>query len=202
MNLFAASPTKEALATFAPDAESSTDAELIARINRGEEAAFGTLYERHRDWVAGLAFRLTGDHGLAMDVVQETFLYVLRKFPGFTLTCQFRSFLYPAVRNLAIAARQKAVRLQGHEELDPDALEAPAAGPDPEAGRARLAAALASLPEPQREVLLLRVVDGLNLQEIGEAMGVPLGTVKSRLHHALAALRKDDRARELFGEER
>ena len=61
-----------------------------------------------------------------------------------------------------------------------------------------LALALDGLPEEQREVLLLRFVDGLSLAEVAEAMDIPLGTVKSRLHNALTALRRDPRTREFF----
>src|SRR2546423_15536798 len=84
------------------------DQQLIAAINCGDSAAFEVLYFRYRDWVVGLAHRIIGDSDAALDVMQETFLYFLRKFPGFKLTANFKTFLYPAVRNLAIAARQKA----------------------------------------------------------------------------------------------
>jgi RNA polymerase sigma-70 factor (ECF subfamily) len=198
LNLFANILTKGVLAT--PEYESDSDECLVARINEGDEAAFETLYRRHRDWVAGLAFRLVGDHGLAMDVLQETFLYVLRKFPGFHLTCQFRSFLYPAVRNLAIAARKKAGRAQDSGSLDLPSLEAPATKDDSGVDRTHLTAVLALLSEVQREVLLLRFVDGMSLKEIAEALGVPTGTVKSRLHNALATLRSDERTRDFFRE--
>ena len=91
---------------------SRSDAELVAAINNGDAGAFDVLYFRHRDWVIALAYRLTGDRDAALDVLQETFLYVLRKFPGFRLTANFKTFLYPAVRNLSIAARRKAARYQ------------------------------------------------------------------------------------------
>jgi len=174
-----------------------SDEALIALVNQGDDVAFEFLYRRHRDWVVQLAARLTGSPDLALDVLQETFLYVLRKFPGFRLTCQFRSFLYPAVRNLAITARQKAARLQGSEEALA-AMPAPENADDADRSRAQLAEALANLPKGQREVLLLRFVDGLSLEEIGVALAIPTGTVKSRLHHALVALRQDSRAQKFF----
>jgi len=59
---------------------------------------------------------------------------------------------------------------------------------------------LANLPPAQREVLLLRFVDGLSLQEIADALEIPLGTVKSRLHHALETLRQDERAKQFYQE--
>jgi RNA polymerase sigma-70 factor (ECF subfamily) len=173
-----------------------TDPELIAAINGGDAAAFEVLYQRYRDWVVHLAARLTGDEHLALDVLQETFLYVLKKFPGFRLTAQFKTFLYPAVRNLSIAARRKTKRLQS-DETELQAIADTAAQSQP-AAAADLAFVLDGLPEEQREVLLLRFVDGLSLAEIASALGIPLGTVKSRLHNALAALKQDPRTREFF----
>jgi RNA polymerase sigma-70 factor (ECF subfamily) len=175
------------------------DVELVAAINRGSHVAFELLYHRHRDWAVNLAFRFTADEALALDVLQETFLYLLRKFPGFELRASLRTFLYPAIRNLSIAARRKAGRCQA-DDFENELL---ASLPAPETGGAGdddLAVVLAKLPVPQREVLLLRFVDGFSLEEIAEALSIPVGTVKSRLHNALKALRDDPRTRELLGE--
>jgi RNA polymerase sigma-70 factor (ECF subfamily) len=176
--------------------DTRSDLELIAAINGGDAAAFEALYFRYRDWVAGLAFRLTGHSDSAADVLQETFLYVLRKFPGFRLTANFKTFLYPAVRNLSIAARRKAERYQS-SEAELERIEG-APAPEPTPGPAELEVVLARFPEDQREVLLLRFVDGLRLAEIAEAMDIPLGTVKSRLHNALETLRQDERTKQFF----
>jgi RNA polymerase sigma-70 factor, ECF subfamily len=184
--------------TATHDREASrTDVELVAAINRGDADAFEVLYFRHRDWVAGLAYRFTGDSDAALDVLQETFLYLLRKFPGFRLTASLKTFLYPAVRNLSIAARRKAARYQA-TAAELEQLEEAA---DPQVAGAEtgdLQFVLARLPQEQREVLLLRFVDGLSLAEIAEAMGIALGTVKSRLHNALQTLRQDERTRNFF----
>src|SRR6185295_13922303 len=91
-----------------PDGRS--DLELVAALNAGDTGAFDTLYHRHRDWVVNLAFRFTGDRDLALDVLQETFLYFVKKFPGFQLTANLRTFFYPAVRNLSLTARRKTER--------------------------------------------------------------------------------------------
>ncbi len=180
------------------DPDSLSDRELIAAINGGDAAAFEILYFRYKDWVAGLAFRFTGDSDAALDVLQETFLYFLRKFPGFRLTANFKTFLYPAVRNLSIAARRKAERYQASSEALNQLENTP--GPtETEPACGDLEAVLASLPEEQREVILLRFVDGLSLGEIAEAMDIPLGTVKSRLHNGLQTLRQDERTRSFFG---
>jgi RNA polymerase sigma-70 factor, ECF subfamily len=176
---------------------SRSDLELVAAINRGDAAAFEVLYLRHRDWVAGRAYRFTGDSDAALDVLQETFLYLLRKFPNFRLTANLKTFLYPAVRNLSIAARRKAARYQA-TPAELDLIEhAPAPATTP-AAAGDLQTVLAALPEEQREVVLLRFVDGLSLAEIADAMSIPLGTVKSRLHNALQTLRQDDRTRTFF----
>jgi RNA polymerase sigma-70 factor (ECF subfamily) len=178
------------------DAGALSDGELVAAMNGGDAAAFEVLYFRHRDWVTNLAFRFTGDSDAALDVLQETFLYVLRKFPGFQLTANFKTFLYPAVRNLSIAARRKAERYQASEEGLKQIENTPA--PTVESASGDLNIVLAELPEEQREVILLRFVDGLSLNEIAEAMEIPVGTVKSRLHNALQTLRRDERTKEYF----
>lgn len=179
------------------DRDARSDLELVAAINGGDADAFEFLYLRYRDWVTGLAYRFTGDSDAALDVLQETFLYFLKKFPGFRLTANLKTFLYPAVRNLSIAARRKTARFQSSE---PELAQIEQT-PSPEvsgAPKSELEAVLSLLPEEQREVLLLRFVDNLKLSEIAEAAAVPLGTVKSRLHNALNALREDPRTKLFF----
>jgi len=173
-----------------------SDLELVAAINGGDAAAFEVLYLRYRDWVVGLASRFTGDEDLAMDVLQETFLYLLKKFPGFALTASFKTFIYPAVKNLAIAARNKARRYQSTEAemAGVEGTPAPVESSSPD----DLRQILKRLSEEHREVLLLRFVDGLDLAEIARAMDIPLGTVKSRLHNALGTLRADPRTKQFF----
>jgi RNA polymerase sigma-70 factor (ECF subfamily) len=174
--------------------DARSDLQLIAAINGGDAAAFDVLYFRYRDWVVGLALRFTGSEDLALDVMQETFIYFLKKFPGFKLTANLKTFLYPAVRNLSIAARQKAQRYHSTESEQQSLGELTTADAPPD----ELAVVLENLSEEHREVLLLRFVDGLALGEIAEAMGIPLGTVKSRLHNALEILRNDPRTKEFF----
>lgn len=173
------------------------DTELIERINTGDAAAFEVLYRRHRDWVVGLAFRFTGDHALALDVMQETFLYLLGKCPGLNLRARLRTMLYPAVRHLALAALEKAHRCQGPPEWL-DERPAPTNATSASVQDETLRAVLRMLPGGHGEVLRLRFVEGFKLEEIAAAMELPLGTVKSRLHHALQVLRKDSRTREYF----
>jgi RNA polymerase sigma-70 factor (ECF subfamily) len=157
------------------------DDELIRAWQRGDDAAFETLYRRHRDWVVNVAYRFCGNRADALDVLQETWLYVVRKRDGLTLTARFTTFLYPAVKHLALDRRKKARR---HAPLDAAPEPTALAGLPPDT-----APLLAGLSETQREILTLRFLDGLDLSEIAGMLKIPLGTVKSRLHHALRAAR-------------
>ena len=179
------------------EGDARTDRELITAINGGDSGAFEVLYYRYRDWVAALALRFTRDDHAALDVLQETFLYLLKKFPGFRLTANLKTFLYPAVRNLSIAARRRAERCQANE-ADLWQIEQAVAPEDASPRTRELGLVLTVLPDEQREVLLLRFVDGLSLAEVAAAMEIPLGTVKSRLHSALQALRQNKRTKEFF----
>ncbi len=180
-----------------PNSDLRSDLELIDAVNEGDSAAFDVLYLRHRDWVVNLAFRFTRDRDLALDVLQETFLYFLTKFPGFRLTAKLTTFFYTAVRNLSLTALKKARRYQSDEEIS-EHVEAPEEAAPVENQREQLAAVMSELSEEHREVLLLRFVEGMKMGEIAETMGIPTGTVKSRLHNALTALRKDERTKKFF----
>ena len=177
-----------------PD-DSRNDQELIAALNAGDSSAFDGLYYCYRDRVIRLALRFSGNEADAQDVLQETFAYLFRKFPGFALTASMTTFLYPVVRNLSLAARRKRRKAKAAGALD----ELPGfVLVDPRDGRDELGMALAGLPAAQRDTLLLRFADDLSLDEIAAAMEVPVGTVKSRLHHALAALRAEPKIKEVF----
>ena len=157
-----------------------SDQELIQASQRGDMQAFEQLYLRYRDWVVALAYRFCGHHDDALDVLQETFAYVVRKLPGFVLSCQFKTFLYPAVKHIALNRKRAS---QAHVPL------ADSADPPVETARSHGREVLAGLPDEQQEVVWLRFVDGMDLKDIAETMGIPLGTVKSRLHTALQTLR-------------
>ena len=167
--------------------DNRTDQQLVEAINSGDADAFDVLYYRHRDWTMRLAVRFTGHHDDALDVLQETFAYLARKFPGFVLTSALTTFLYPAVRNFSIAARKKRQRSSGGEDQLPLIVENTAADSP---GREELAVSLRSLSDDHREILLMRYVDEMTQPEIAAALELPLGTVKSRLHHAIQAAKQ------------
>ena len=174
-----------------------SDRELVEFCNRGSRddavAAFESLYRRHRDYVTRVSLRFGADRDAAVDVLQETFLYLLKKFPpsgeGLVLTAQLRSLLYPVAKNLTLSLLRRSARLDDSEEFDPDRLPAPAAADPVERDPARLSSAVARLSPERREVLLLRFVDDMSLQDIADTLSIPLGTVKSRLHLAVRELR-------------
>src|SRR5829696_8657443 len=168
---------------------SRSDQDLIAATNRGDAEAFEDLYRRYRDWVVRLALRFTHDEDLALDVLQEVFVYFMKKFPGFELRCELKTFLYPAVRNLALGMRRKTERYVSDDET---IANQPTQPPSQQGAASEVLLAVVSfLPEQQREVIMLRFVDGLALNEIATALDIPLGTVKSRLHNALDTLEKN-----------
>jgi RNA polymerase sigma-70 factor (ECF subfamily) len=175
-----------------PASDPRSDQDLVVAANAGDTSAFDALYHRHKNWVISLATRFTGDADQALDVTQETFIYLLSKFPGFKLTSRLTTFLYPAVKNISIAVRRKSAKFTGGQQPF-DTLPAPVATRQNE-----LTAVVAGLPDTHREVVLMRFVDGLALDEIATALDIPLGTVKSRLHNALATLRGDPSVRKFF----
>lgn len=173
-----------------------SDEELIELANNGDPDAFETLYYRYKDWVYSLAWRFTGNQEQALDVLQETFFYILKKFPNLKLTARMTTFLYPVVKHLSLTIRRGNKR-QIHigEPLN----ELPLPVPKNIGGsRAELAAVLAVLPDEQREVILMRFVDDMKIVEIAKVLNIPVGTVKSRLHNALQTLRHDRRTRDYF----
>jgi len=172
-----------------------TDQQLIAAINAGSEQAFEALYRRYRDWVVNLAYRFTHNRDDAIDVMQEVFIYVLRKFPGFELTAKFKTFLYPAVKHTAIALRDKRRRTA---DLDHTTAEQMIESSESHDDHGDLLALLNTLGQTHREVVILRFVDDLSMEEIAAALDIPPGTVKSRLHHATANMRADPKFRKFF----
>ena len=128
-------------------------------------------------------------------------MHLLTRFPGFTLTAQLKTYLYPVVRHTALAMARKGRRSLALDAKD-HAAEALADEPlnDGLSDLAALQDALDALDDGHREVVILRFADDLSLQEIALAMQIPLGTVKSRLHNALAQLRGDVRLRDFFAQ--
>ena len=178
-----------------------SDLELIDAVNQGDAQAFEALYLRHRDYTLRLAMRFTGERNLALDAVQDSFIYFYKKFPGFVLTAKLTTFLYPVVKHNALSLKQKAKRAQGDasdQTLKAQQDSTPGNDPAQSESTDDLHTLLNTLPDAQREVLVLRFVDGLSLEEISKALDIPLGTVKTRTHHAIKKLRESPMTKKYF----
>ncbi len=193
------------------------EAGLVAAVATGSEAALASLYDRHVSSIFATAFRLTGDRSVAEDVVQEVFLTLWNRAETFdTSVGSLAAWLGTIARNRAVdrlrAARRRPQLVSlsstgGDDEPDSSALErlANARGTvggvvDADAGdpadvlatletQAAIGLALAGMPEPEREVILLAYQDDLTQSEIAARLGWPLGTVKTRTRRALLRLR-------------
>lgn len=161
-----------------------SDEELARALRDGDATAFDAVYTRYHEWVLALAFRFTRNREDALDVLQDTFAYLHRKRREFELRSQMKTFLYPVVKHLSVSRARLARR---QTPLDPKI--DPAAPP---VVADEVAGLLSVLSDVQQEVVLMRFVDGLDLQSIADALEVPLGTVKSRLHSALELLRENN----------
>src|SRR5258706_6300524 len=140
--------TDDSMNQSPPDPRS--DEQLVAALNGGDSSAFDAIYFRYREWVARMAQRFVGNENDALDVLQETFLYLHRKFPGFVLTARLTTFLYPVVKHLALANRRKRGRM-GEDLGALESMPAPAT-PSPRAGLEDLRKILEAVPEIHREV--------------------------------------------------
>lgn len=185
-------------------AVASAEAALVERCAAGDEVACTALVDEHQRMVYQLAFHLLGDHQEALDLSQEVFLRVFRTIHAFRGQSSLRTWIYRIVLNQAHnrqrwwrrRRRDDQVPLDDHLRAHGDVLAAAeTAAPDrilhqKELGE-RLRRALAALPFDQRSAIVLREIDGLSYEEIAYALGVRVGTVKSRLARARQALRAE-----------
>jgi RNA polymerase sigma-70 factor (ECF subfamily) len=196
----------------APAATRDDDA-LIRASQAGDLDAFNLLVQRHERPVFNVALRLLRDVGLAEDATQDTFIRAWQNIGSFQ-TGSVRSWLYKIATNrsydmLRASSRRPAGSLEAEMvEIEPIWSSGGAGDESPDAHALRrelsiyLERALTALPDDQRMVVMLVDVQGLDYHEVAEAMGIALGTVKSRLSRARAKIRQmladDTDARELF----
>lgn len=158
--------------------------------------SFAEFFEQGRTRAYCFALHLVGEREEAMDITQEAYLRLHERWAGRDPGREPTAWLYSVIRNLAIDhLRRRARRPQA--ELDQALLRSPALGPEQAAEQSeraeRLWAAIRSLPAEQREILLLRDWHGLDYGQIAEVLGLSLGTVSSRLHHAREKVREQMR---------
>lgn len=171
------------------------DNQLIEAALAGNSAAFGELVRKYQDRLYNTMTHLTRSSEDARDVVQEAFVKAFVKLDTFQRSSAFYTWLYRIAFNTAMSQKRRqrptlsvdARSDCGHETLDP------AAGPCDRLEREELAmqvrAALETLSEEHRTVLVLRDIDGCDYEAMAEMLSIPVGTVRSRLHRARLQLR-------------
>jgi RNA polymerase sigma-70 factor (ECF subfamily) len=171
-----------------------SDEALVALVARGDEDAFTELYDRVSRVAYGLALRVLRDERHAEDAVQEAFLQVWRTAAAFRADrAKASTWILTLVHRRAVDLVRREERRQA-DPLPDEPAAAAAAAPDDEAWlrfeRERVQRALRQLPDVQRETLELAYYGGFSQTELAERLGVPLGTIKSRMFAGLTRLRE------------
>ncbi len=188
-----------------------TDEWLLARLRAGEKDVFGTLVRRYERELFGYLRRYLGDDDLADDVFQNTFVQVYLKIQQYEPGRPARPWLYAIATNQAIDALRRRNRRADQRadtatttdedgqarplfELLPAAGDEPSESADRGEQRELVRAAVDRLPDLLRQVVILAYFQGLKYRDVAEALDIPVGTVKSRLHAALARLTEEWKA--------
>jgi RNA polymerase sigma-70 factor, ECF subfamily len=166
-----------------------TDESLLQRARQGDREAFCDWVLRHRRAVLAVAYRMSGDAGLADDVAQTVFIRAWTQLPQLRVVEAGKGWLYRLAVNATI---DQLRRERPPLPLSPEAADC-TAGPEGQtlAGERAVAVqrAVLALPEQCRAALILREFEGLSYQEIAQALAIPVGTVMSRLHYGRSLLR-------------
>ena len=159
------------------------DPETLARAQRGEPVAFRALYERYADVVYAFVRRMLGDDATAEDALQDTFLRVARSLPSFDVdgAAALSTWILSIARRAALTPRRPVPSIAREPDVAPAPVEL-------QGTRRRLENALAALSPEQRMVFVLRELSQLSYEEIAQTIAIDVGTVRSRLHRARAAL--------------
>ena len=172
--------------------ENAPDEELMQMAAKDDQAAFERLVIRHQNPLLNFFIR-SGVYTDAEDLVQQTFVRLYRYRDRYSPTAKFTTFLYLLARQVRVDEVRKRIRLKNlRDKLKADeerAVPVPTAAPYTGISD-DLQAALARLSEAHREVVVLGMLQELPYAEVAEILGVPVGTVKSRMFHALRALRQ------------
>jgi RNA polymerase sigma-70 factor (ECF subfamily) len=185
------------------DPGAKTDERLIEDYLEGDHAALQSIIERYHDDLMRFLRRMTGSHALAEDVFQDTFLQIHQSIRTFDTSRRFKPWLFTIAANKARDAlrrdkRRKAASLSANATEDGPAfvdlmaidLPGPELPLEHAERNALVQSAIDDMPLRQREILLLAYFQRLSYQQIADLFGIPLGTVKSRLHAAVASFAK------------
>lgn len=181
---------------------SESDQAIVEAVLAGDQHRFGELVEDYQGKIVNYVYKMLGNYEDAVDVSQEVFLKAYTALDSYKPKYPFAAWLFRIARNAAIdeLRRRKGQKVSLDEPLDLGdgsvERQVPDSGPDPETEflqdefQGRVEAAVSELPEKYREPLVLRHAGGLAYDAIAEALELPLGTVKTRIHRAREALRE------------
>ena len=165
-----------------------SDAELVAEVLRGEKVSFEVLVQRYQRAVMGAALAVLGDFHAAQDAAQDAFIVAYRKLGTLRNSASFAPWILRLTRRRAAElSRRQAKRRQG--TIPPELVSASSDGQLDDVTK-EVFAAVDCLPQRQRQAILHRYCDGLNVQETARAMGIAVGTVTKCLSRAYARLRQ------------
>jgi RNA polymerase sigma-70 factor, ECF subfamily len=174
------------------------DRELVARCQLGEADAFNELVSRHQDRVYAAVTRFCGNGEDAADVVQRAFINAYRKISEFKGDAAFSTWIYRIAFNQAISFRREnrrtSVSLHAKDEdgliAEPVDERAPGESMETEETRKKVRQALERLEDEDRQIIILKDLQGHSYDEIAAILQVPKGTVRSRLHRARMELKE------------
>jgi len=185
-------PQIEAPTPQAPpaDAGGDSDAALMQQAAHGVQDAFAALVRAHQQSLVNFFARM-GASSDCEDLVQETFVRLYRYRQQYRVSARFTTFLYHLARNVWADRGRKILRIEKLNARYENELRAAGhAVPAEVGGRLDVEAALDQLSPKLREVIVLNIYQGLRYQDVADVLGIPLGTVKSRINLALAALKE------------
>jgi RNA polymerase sigma-70 factor, ECF subfamily len=168
-----------------------TDKQLVARCLAGDRSAERALYDAHVDRVFRLAFRLAGDADLAQDFTQETFIRAFDRLSQYRGDASLATWLHTIATSVSLNGMRSVTRIRNRSTPIDDVPELPAAQRNvaPHDLRERLHASIDALSVKLRPVFVMHDVEGYTHEEIGNTLGIPVGTSKARLFDARAKLR-------------
>lgn len=170
-----------------------SDRDLVAAVLDGDQHAFRDLVQRHDERLRGLAFKLLGDRHRMEDAMQDSYVRAYRSLGSFRHDAELGTWLYRIVYNTCIDELRRSQRRPRPVDTAEHAWDRPAGGPGPERivdASDSAMRALAQLPEDQRATLLLVDGEGFDNVTAAKVLGVPPGTVASRLSRARTAMRR------------
>ena len=166
--------------------------ELVERCRRGDEGAFQELVDRYKALVFALIARTVQDRSRAEDLAQDVFLRIHRGLPYFRGEARLSTWIYRIVANVCAQPRSSSAAVVSFD--DDNLAERATAAPDRRFGdlelRDRLEKAIARLPPHYRLLIAAHYLDGVQYEDLAEALALPLGTVKTHLFRAKQQLRR------------